>query len=65
MPLTNPIFLEVADLIERIQTRAFEIGFRIRSLEYLDDNRKVFTTEEIKNLLNDAIKGRDTSAASH
>ena len=58
MPLTNPIFLEVVDLIERIQTRAFEIG-------YLDDNRKVFTTEEIKKFLNDAIKGRNTSAASY
>ena len=59
MPLTNPIFLEVVDLIERIQIRAFEIGF-------LDDaNRNIFTTEEIKKFLNDAIKGRDTSAASY
>lgn len=59
MPLTNPIFLEVVDLIERIQIRAFEIG-------YLDDNnRNIFTTEEIKKFLNDAIKGRDTSAASY
>lgn len=59
MPLTNPIFLEVVDLIERIQIRAFEIG-------YLDDNnRNIFTTEEVKKFLNDAIKGRDTSAASY
>ena len=59
MPLTNPIFLEVVDLIERIQIRAFEIG-------YLDDgNRNIFTTEEIKKFLDDAIKGRDTNAASY
>lgn len=59
MPLTNPIFLEVVDLIERIQIRAFEIG-------YLDDgNRNIFTTEEVKKFLNDAIQGRDTNAASY
>ncbi len=58
MPLTNPVFLDVVNLIERVQRRAFEIG-------YLDDDRNVFTTEEIKKFLNDAINGRDTSAASY